>query len=66
MCPFCLLYWVDDVCYFRDTDRKPICSETECNKGHIKWLHNIMKVKSMSVIEAMNAKEKEETGHRVQ
>jgi hypothetical protein len=45
MCPFYLLHWVDDVCYVRDTDRKPVCSETECNKGHIKWLHNIMKVR---------------------
>jgi hypothetical protein len=49
MCSFCLLQGEDNVCYWRSTDRKRICTEPEYNEGHIEWSHNVMKMKSVSV-----------------
>lgn len=50
----------NEVCYERDTDRKLVCSEPECTEGHVKWPLKFIKVKSMSVNMAMNAKEEGE------
>ncbi len=57
MCSFCLLHKEGNICYRRETDRKPACPELECSEGHLKCLHNVVKVKSMSMNAVMNARQ---------
>ncbi len=53
MCSFCLLHKEDTSAM----GGKPAYQEPECNEGHIKWLHNIMKVKNINVNLQMSARE---------
>jgi hypothetical protein len=54
----CLLHREDNVCFRRVSHSKPACLELECNDGNIKWLLNIMKVKSVIMNTTISAKEK--------
>ncbi len=42
MCPFCLLYNADDVCYTNIFNSRHACLVLGCNKQHIQWLHSIL------------------------
>jgi hypothetical protein len=42
MCPFCLLYNADEVCYTNIFNSIPACLVLGCNKQHIQWLHSIL------------------------
>jgi Fic family protein len=46
MFSFCLLHGTDDVCFAKMTNTKPPCPMPECNKQHIRWLHEILLLES--------------------
>jgi hypothetical protein len=50
MFSFCLLHGTDDVCFAKMTNTKPPCPMPECNKQHIRWLHEILLLESTVIL----------------